>query len=119
MSRPPHQLDYRSPPPPGEGRRRVASATGVVVAVVVVLANAALIAAAVADQSFGAMLIALAVGPFTNGLILLLALAAAVPLKAGAGGAPVSGYVSASVLLPVLAVVVDWCVVAMLPLHGC
>jgi hypothetical protein len=112
-------LDYQSGM---AGRRANAIAkivASLVVAMVVVVANSLLLRSAAADQGWGALGIAVMVGPLTNAVIAAVALACIPLVRRLGGGTPVGMYGWWAAILPIGAILFDWVAVSSMSLHGC
>jgi hypothetical protein len=111
-------LDYRSPVADARRSSRVKTAT-LIVACVVLVANGLLLAVAASDRSWGALGIAIMIGPITNGILLLLSLACIPVVKSGAAGASVGSYLAVAIGLPLAAIPIDFFIIGSMGLHGC
>ncbi len=114
---PQQTLEYRSLPKAGRARRRGLGAA-LFLAGVVVAVNAALLAAAAADGSWGALRIGILVGPVANAALALVALACTPLLKGGRAGTSAVPHVVLSILLPLAATMVDLLVIFSMDLRG-
>src|SRR5688572_27771637 len=90
---------------------------GVCVAAVVV--NIPLLLAAASDRSWGALMIAVLVGPAANGVLGVVALCLTPLMKRSTGEESVIGYGMTCVFVPLVAIVLDFGVISSLGLHGC
>lgn len=82
--------------------------------------NAALLVVANNDRSWGAIGVAMFLGPLANAAVGLIALVGTTVVAAVAGSkVPFGTIVLGSIFLPVAAIVLDWVVIATMPLHGC
>jgi hypothetical protein len=115
MSQP---LDYQSPLAATPRKSRVRAATLIVVGAVLAV-NGVLLAVAAYDGSWGALGIAILIGPIANGLLLLVSLLCLPMVKAAAAGGSIGGYVAAAVCLPLAAVPIDFAIIGSMNLHGC
>jgi hypothetical protein len=95
---------------------RVATA---VVAGIIILLNLFLVWTAVNDGGWGALGIAIMFGPMANLAGIIGALILARFVREGCPGADLTFYYLASILLPIVAVAVDFVIISSLPLHGC
>jgi len=91
----------------------------VIVTVAVLTINASLIVMANADRSWGAFAIAIMFGPIANGIILLTSLVCVLVVKKGATAGWMTAYALISSLLPLAAIIVDFRIIARMPLQGC
>ena len=108
-------LDYDSLRP-SQGVVRVATA---IVGGVVLLVNLGLLLAAASDRSWGALGIAIAIGPITNLAMMLIALLCMILVKRLSFGATLLPCGLVSVLLPLFAIPADFAIIGSMGLHGC
>ena len=113
-------LAYQSPgvknrPP---ANRRTAACV-VVIACIVIGINAFLLSIAAADHSWGALSIMMFIGPITNGITAILSCALFPIVRLISRGATVKPYIFASIVLPIVAIIVDAGCVLSMDLHGC
>src|SRR4051794_29820454 len=110
-------LDYQTPS--AERPRRLRGMLpAIIVASATVVANGVLVGIAASDRSYLALGVAIMAGPITNGVIFLLSLAC-IPLLKIRGAGPALGYLGASMILPIAAVVLDFMIIKSMSLHGC
>jgi len=89
-----------------------------IVSCVTLIVNLLLLGAAHSDRSLGAFGIAIMWGPIINALILLVSLACIPIVKMGTS-ALIGSYVAVAIALPLLAIPVDFGIIANMGLHGC
>ncbi len=89
-------------------------AVGIAIAV-----NALLILVANANRSWTALGIAIIFGPIMNGILIVVSLAFVPVVRRLGGGASVSLYVLAGILVPIAATVVDAACIMSMKLQGC
>ena len=111
-------LPYHSPSTPNPAGRRQVSLAAAVAAGVILLANGVLLALAYADRSWGALGIAFMIGPITNAVLAIAALACVRIVKRRSAGAPTTTYLLVSLLLPVLAIAADFFAIWSMGLRG-
>ncbi|MCA9052888.1 MAG: hypothetical protein KDA75_03580 [Planctomycetaceae bacterium] len=87
--------------------------------VAIILANAFLLLVAAGDRSWGALGIAVLIGPVTNGVIMLVAIISTVLANKHTGSRSTAVDISAAIVLPLLAVGVDFLLICGKGLHGC
>jgi hypothetical protein len=109
-------LDYRSPGVPSQRLSKIAPG---VVGGVVFLVNAILVAAAASDRSWGALGIAVAIGPIANLTTMVVALLSMIIVKWVYPETNLVPCGVVSVLLPLLAMPADFLIIASMGLHGC
>jgi MYXO-CTERM domain-containing protein len=86
--------------------------------IAVVLLNLLALGAAWRDQSFGAICIAIMIGPIGNGVLALVGLAG-IPFLRRRPGFSMGGHLALSLGLPVVAIIVDAVAIFSMRLHGC
>ena len=82
-------------------------------------ANLLLLGVAYVDRSWGALGIAMMIGPITNGVLAVVGLACLPVLKRRAPGAATGTYLLASLVLPLLAIPTDLFAIIAMDLRGC
>ncbi|MBI1367234.1 MAG: hypothetical protein GC162_01125 [Planctomycetes bacterium] len=105
-----------SQPHPADSDNRLSIA---IFLIPLVIANLILLMMAWQDRSFGALAIAIAIGPITNGVMLLLGLVGIPFVKAAAKGRSITDYLTWSIAAPVGAVMLDFFIIFNMGLHGC
>jgi hypothetical protein len=91
---------------------------GMVFVVVVVAVNLLALGAAWQDRSWGALMIAVVVGPALNGVLALVGLAATPFLRRRRSPFPVRRHVAFSLGVPIAAIVIDFFAIASMGVHG-
>ena len=114
----PQPLSYQAREKP-KGSPTTVKSWAVGVAALVLSVNVYLVASAVADRSWGALAIAIIIGPMTNVAILLVSLVLTPLVRFASRGASVTPYVLTSMLAPVAAILIDGACILPLDLHGC
>ena len=109
-------LDYQSP---GLPRQSVANSATAILGAVVLLVNAGLLFAAASDRSWGALQIAVAIGPIANLAMMVIARLSMLLVKRLSCGANLLPYGLVSLLLPLLAIPTDFLIIGSMGLHGC
>jgi hypothetical protein len=111
-------LDYRSALADVRRSDRVRTAT-ILATCVILVANGLLLGIAAADRSWGALGIAIMIGPITNGVLLVLSLACVPMVKSAAAGASIGSYLVVGIGLPLAAIPIDFFLIGSMGLHGC
>ena len=108
-------LSYQTPGTPKRPR-----IPGCVIALltVVIAINAALLAYAAADRSWGAFGIMIFIGPLTNFVSIAVSLAL-IPIVRRISRESLGLYTLLAFVVPTLAIFADWIIISMMPLHGC
>jgi hypothetical protein len=109
-------LDYQSA---DVSRRSPVKRATVILAGVILLVNGFLLAIAAADQGWGALGIAVLIGPITNGVLLLISLTVLPAIKRGGSMESVGTYLAVSICMPIAAVILDFLIVVAISPHGC
>jgi hypothetical protein len=81
--------------------------------------NVSIVYIAAADKCWGALALALAIGPAVNMWLVILFCACIPLIRWAVPCASLIPYVIVSIGLPVAAIVVDFLIIWSMPLHGC